>query len=328
MSDDFSKYVKMCFEWGDESILEVLLECHGASFGFVLKRKFPSISTDDVDDVILEALEALWRYKGRFDPEKGDIAGWFFSIASKKASDLLQDQDKRRREKYTSDFSQIQAAVQSLDLDESAESQLQTDLRAILSKLSVSERDFLIESVRNDVEGYTPQLVADPDASSTDRRKEKGRLRKRKHDLLKRLRNSFMKRGYNPDDQRRYAEITPKIVKVLLAEDISFYRRKYSSFFRELGVNVVAVEDGQIAFDEALTAHQSGQPFDLVVLDAGLPKIMGYEVANRLRKANVPAKYIGLTQEPRWMQLCVESCDCLYKKPFERHHAQELIHSS
>lgn len=324
MSDDFSKYVKMCFEWGDESILEVLLELHGSSFGFVLKRKFPSLSTEDLDGAILEALDALWRYKDRFDPEKGDIAGWFFAIASKKASDLLKAQHNRRREKAKSDFSRIFAAVQSAEADEAAELQLLTVLHDELNRLSKADRDFLFESIRTDVEGYTPQMAAASGTPATLRR-EKNRLRKKKSDLLKRLRSGFMGRGYNPDDERRIAEIKPKVAKVLLAEDYKPLRMRYMKYCAEAGAEVTDVSDGQAARDEAMRAQHSGQPYGLIMLDIDLPKIMGNVVAQELRDAGCNAVILGFSEQKGFERCCKGVCNQFLPKPLERERIHKLI---
>lgn len=67
-------------------------------------------------------------------------------------------------------------------------------------------------------------------------------------------------------------------MRILIAEDDSILADGLSRTLRQGGYAVDAVHDG-VAADAALSA----QPFDLLILDLGLPNLTGQEVLRRLR---------------------------------------------
>ncbi len=67
-------------------------------------------------------------------------------------------------------------------------------------------------------------------------------------------------------------------MRILIAEDDGILADGLSRSLRQSGYAVDAVHDG-VAADAALTA----QPFDLLILDLGLPNLTGQEVLRRLR---------------------------------------------
>lgn len=70
-------------------------------------------------------------------------------------------------------------------------------------------------------------------------------------------------------------------MRILIAEDDSILADGLSRSLRHNGYAVDAVRDG-LAADSALAA----QPFDLLILDLGLPQVTGLEVLRRLRARN------------------------------------------
>ena len=70
-------------------------------------------------------------------------------------------------------------------------------------------------------------------------------------------------------------------LRVLLAEDSPFFRKKISQFLTSEGFEVTACEDGAIALD---TINKSKKPFDLVVTDVEMPNMSGLMLTQKLRE--------------------------------------------
>jgi len=77
---------------------------------------------------------------------------------------------------------------------------------------------------------------------------------------------------------------------VLIVEDEVRLARHIASALTEAGDDPVVIHDGEEAFRQAMDA-----PFDLIVLDIGLPRIDGFEVLRRLRACHVPSRVLILT---------------------------------
>ena len=77
---------------------------------------------------------------------------------------------------------------------------------------------------------------------------------------------------------------------VLVVEDEVRLARHIASALTEAGDDPVVVHDGK----EALH-HAVDKPFDLIVLDIGLPRIDGFEVLRRLRARHVSSRVLILT---------------------------------
>jgi len=80
---------------------------------------------------------------------------------------------------------------------------------------------------------------------------------------------------------------TPPSLRILLAEDDYVSRklvaRQLQSHYEEC--HVVVVADGEAAVDAFTTALAEGHPFDVVILDANMPKLDGPGAAKRIRAA-------------------------------------------
>jgi DNA-binding response OmpR family regulator len=79
-------------------------------------------------------------------------------------------------------------------------------------------------------------------------------------------------------------------MRILIVEDEIPLARKISAALVEASHNPVLVHDGEDALQQASQA-----PFDLIVLDIGLPGIDGFEVLRRLRSLNVTSRVLVLT---------------------------------
>ena len=79
-------------------------------------------------------------------------------------------------------------------------------------------------------------------------------------------------------------------MRVLIVEDEVRLARHIASALTEAGDDPVVIHDGEEALRQAMDA-----PFDLIVLDIGLPRIDGFEVLRRLRACHVPSRVLILT---------------------------------
>src|SRR5437868_2761222 len=76
----------------------------------------------------------------------------------------------------------------------------------------------------------------------------------------------------------------------LVVEDEVRLARQIASALTEAGHDPTVVHDGEAALQEA-----TDTPFDLIVLDVGLPHMDGFEVLRRLRAQHVPSRVLILT---------------------------------
>ena len=107
---------------------------------------------------------------------------------------------------------------------------------------------------------------------------------------------------------------------VLVVEDEVRVAKQIASVLTEAGHDPLVVHDGETALREVTKA-----PFDLIVLDVGLPKVDGFEVLRRLRSQHIPSRVLLLTArtavEDRVSGLQLGADDYL-PKPFA---LQELV---
>lgn len=67
---------------------------------------------------------------------------------------------------------------------------------------------------------------------------------------------------------------------ILLAEDSAFFRNQLTSFLETAGYEVVACEDGQVAWD---SLQDPEQQVDLVITDLEMPNVTGLELTRRIK---------------------------------------------
>ena len=79
-------------------------------------------------------------------------------------------------------------------------------------------------------------------------------------------------------------------MRILVVEDEVRLSRHISSALMQAGHDPAVVHDGETALGEV-----EDKPFDLLVLDVGLPGIDGFEVLRRLRAKHLPHRVLILT---------------------------------
>jgi len=142
------------------------------------------------------------------------------------------------------------------------------------------------------------------------------------------------KPGKGPE---RSAGPLPKLdCHVLLAEDGVDNQRLISLVLRKAGAQVVVVDNGKMACDEALAglSHEEHVPsdrpeaFDVILMDMQMPVMNGYEAARYLRKAGYAGPIIALTANAMKddRQKCLDAgCDDYVVKPIDRSKLLERV---
>ncbi len=109
-------------------------------------------------------------------------------------------------------------------------------------------------------------------------------------------------------------------MRVLIVEDDARLLTQLDQLLQQNGYSVDLADDGGKA-DFLLNEH----PYDLAIIDIGLPVMDGFEVIQRARKNNVKCPILILTARDRWQEK-VEGLDAgaddYLTKPF---HNEELL---
>ena len=79
-------------------------------------------------------------------------------------------------------------------------------------------------------------------------------------------------------------------MRILVVDDDVALTRHVTAALIEAGHDPRAVHDGETALGEAM-----GTPFDLIVLDVGLPHMNGFEVLRKIRARKISSRVIMLT---------------------------------
>ena len=92
-------------------------------------------------DVVQEVFVAVWKNAGRFDPARGSLSSWLFSLARHKAIDLVRKEANVRR--HTAEVD-LELEVSSDDVDQEAWLRVRRDaVRAAMAELPETQRTAL-----------------------------------------------------------------------------------------------------------------------------------------------------------------------------------------
>ena len=109
--------------------------------------------------------------------------------------------------------------------------------------------------------------------------------------------------------------------RVLLAEDSPDNQRLIGFILRKVGLDTVLVDDGQQAVDAAWEAHESGRPFDVILMDMQMPVLDGYTATQQLRGRGYAGPIIAFTAHAMSGdrdQCIAAGCDDHVSKPINR----------
>src|SRR5437660_186190 len=75
----------------DTGVLTDILAAFGHKVESVLRMRFARVlSHEDIEDVLSEALLALWTTRHRINPQKGTLGGWFYILCRNIAINSLK----------------------------------------------------------------------------------------------------------------------------------------------------------------------------------------------------------------------------------------------
>ena len=118
--------------------------------------------------------------------------------------------------------------------------------------------------------------------------------------------------------------------RILLAEDGPDNQRLISFVLKKAGAEVIVADDGQIAYEQALTARDQGRPFEVILMDMQMPVMDGYTATQKLREAGYDGPIIALTANAMLGdgEKCREAgCDDYLTKPIDRSKFLPMIAS-
>lgn len=106
---------------------------------------------------------------------------------------------------------------------------------------------------------------------------------------------------------------------MLLVEDNLDVQRLISLMLKNAGAKVKCAGDGPAALDMILGRAARGVPFDLVLLDLGLPSMDGLEVLKTVRNRHYRGRIAVLTASTTEVDACFKAgCDDYLTKPVDR----------
>jgi two-component system CheB/CheR fusion protein len=114
-------------------------------------------------------------------------------------------------------------------------------------------------------------------------------------------------------------------LRVLVVDDMRDSADTLAVLIRMWGNEVVVAYDGSEALDEA-----SANPPDVVLLDIGLPKMNGFDLARRLRQLPEIAKALliaisGFGQEADVQRSKEAGIDCHFLKPVDLDELRQVL---
>ncbi len=96
-------------------------------------------------------------------------------------------------------------------------------------------------------------------------------------------------------ESRSAEQISLRGIRILAVDDNPDNREIISFLLEAAGANVELAENGAIGVEKALSAEQSGAPFDLILMDMRMPVMDGQRAVAKLRESGLTTPIIALT---------------------------------
>lgn len=113
----------------------------------------------------------------------------------------------------------------------------------------------------------------------------------------------------------------PEGCRILLVEDSPDNQRLIRALLTASGAEVALAEDGVAGVERALEALAADEPYDVILMDMGMPRLDGYGAAKKLRESGYVAPIVALTAHAGADERarCLRSgCDDYLTKPITR----------
>jgi len=115
---------------------------------------------------------------------------------------------------------------------------------------------------------------------------------------------------------------------ILLVEDAEDNQRLISFVLKKAGAEVKVANNGKIAVEATVAAWETGEPFDVILMDMQMPVMDGYEATKLLRRKGYGGPIIALTAHAMSSDRnkCLDvGCDDYATKPINRQKLLEQV---
>lgn len=77
---------------GDDSVKGDILKAWGGRILRAIRKSYPTLSDDDVEDIVCEAMMRFWEYREEYDPKRAKIGTLLYKIATRVAAEQISGQ--------------------------------------------------------------------------------------------------------------------------------------------------------------------------------------------------------------------------------------------
>ncbi len=119
--------------------------------------------------------------------------------------------------------------------------------------------------------------------------------------------------------------------RVLVVEDTPDIQCLTAALLQSFGAQVSVADNGEDAFQQAMSALDAGQAYDVVLMDMQMPILDGYDTTRRLREKGYRGRIIALTAHAMDSDRdkCLEAgCDGYLAKPIDRDQLAQVVGDS